>query len=122
MAKLAGLKRKHAPAVEQEDIILVLEEGNDTPGDEAEIFVETEADAEAITQVDEGQLAQDDAVVRTVRDQAIKFMRDKHWARLSIPEDEQKMALQLFPKVRHSVIPGNNSKLWIPFQKFFCCF
>ncbi|KAF8586028.1 hypothetical protein K439DRAFT_1387642, partial [Ramaria rubella] len=63
--KVAGTKRKHAPATEQEDITLVLQEGERCGDDnDVELLVETAEDAEAISGLDEGQIAQDDAIVQ----------------------------------------------------------
>lgn len=81
-----------------------MQDGAVDGGDDIELEVETAEDAEAQAGLDEGQVAQDEATIHSVRVQAIKFMREEHG--VTIPESENKIALQVFPKVRYIYFVG----------------
>lgn len=60
-------------------------------------MVEEGIATDAGVEADDGRAAHDATVVRTTRQQAIEMMRDKG---VVIDPAEEKMALQIFPRVR----------------------
>lgn len=108
----AGSKRKRGhqrtvPAstvhIEQEVVLEDGESGSDNDEDAA-AAEEEEANTNSES-VDDGREAHDEALLKTIRGQAIRLMRDKG---VVIDAEEEKMALQLFPRVsytcRHDIL------------------
>lgn len=78
---------------EEEEV--VLDEGDES--DEEEIAVEEEAQASIeADQDDEGQVVHNDYVAKTLREKAIQVMAEKG---VHLDYDEEKSALQIFPRV-----------------------
>ena len=78
-----------------------VEEEDDVSDDE--LAVEEEGIATAAASVpDDGRGAHDDVIVITTRGRAIQMMKDKMG--VVIDPEEEKMALQLFPRVSNSLI------------------
>jgi len=76
---------------------LVVDPG-DEPDDDEEDFAATEQVlVEEDTQEDDGQVAHDDAVVKSLRDIAVDEMEDQG---VVMSETEKRMALKLFPAVQ----------------------
>jgi hypothetical protein len=91
-------KVKKSVQVESGDRIdeIVLDAGNEDEGGEDEVVTEEASlDAQA-SQGDEGQIAHDDEVVKSVRDRAIVDMRRKG---VRMSSGEEKMAQKIFPMV-----------------------
>ena len=81
-----------------------MEDGDEV--DEDDIAAEEEADAEDPTLIDVGRVTHDNAVVRTIRGQAIQIMKDQG---VIIDVGEEKMALQLFPRVSYPLLHTRKS-------------
>lgn len=105
--KCGGTHQGTVPAatvhVEEE---ITLDAGGDESDDEIDVAVEEIADTAPSGEADDGREAHDQAVLKTIRGQAIRLMRDK---RVTISAEEEKMALALFPRVRSSF----NSVIWL---------
>jgi hypothetical protein len=98
-AQRRGRRNVPTSTIHQEEEIL-LEDGDDKV-DEDDIAAEEEADAEDPTLIDVGRVIHDNAVVRTIRGQAIQIMKDQG---VIIDAGEEKMALQLFPRVSYPLL------------------
>lgn len=84
--------------------MIIIEEGDDSSDEEDAAAIEEAAlEAADDSTVDSGQEAHDNAVVKTLRGQAIKIMQD---AGVVMDYQEEKMALQLFPRVRN-ILPAS---------------
>jgi hypothetical protein len=85
---------------------IVVDEGDesDSDSDEEDLAVIEEADAVDANIEDDGRIAHDKAVMKTLRGQAIKLMADKG---ITIMPADNKMALQLFPRVSDLML-GNH--------------
>jgi hypothetical protein len=104
----AGGARTHSvmetvPGNELEAVIqeqeIILDNGDSDESDEDNIAAVEEMIIEAEeVKGDDGKELHDEAVVRTLRDQAIHIMATGS-NKIKIAEDEQAMAFQLFPKV-----------------------
>lgn len=71
-------------------------DGSDSDDDEA-ATEQVLIDLEEGTQEDDGQIAHDDAVVKSLRDIAVHEMENEG---IEMSEEERKMALKLFPAVQ----------------------
>jgi hypothetical protein len=76
---------------------LVVDPGDGFDDDDDDDFAATEQVlAEEDTQEDDGQVAHDDAVVKSLRDIAVRDMEDEG---VVMSDAEKRMALKLFPAV-----------------------
>jgi hypothetical protein len=78
-----------------------VEDGESGPEDEDEAAAVEEQELTPHDDADDGREVHDEAVLKTIRGQAIRLMKDKG---VIIDEAEEKMALQLFPQVCFFII------------------
>jgi hypothetical protein len=69
--------------------------------DEDEAIEEEAAISAAAEEGDNGQAVHDNSVVKTLRNRAIQIMKDQG---VVIEKEEQKIALQLFPRVSFNIL------------------
>jgi len=93
-------KAKKVVRVETEDIEheVVVEAGDDDDDNEA-VMEEADLDAQAARD-DVGQIAHDESVVKSMRQQAIREMARKN---VKMTSSEEKDALRLFPMVSYNI-------------------
>jgi hypothetical protein len=85
-----------------DSINTVVDESDDDDDDDDELAVQEEATAaDAASIPDDGRAAHDASVIKTTRQEAIEMMR---LVGVEIDQDEEKMALQLFPWVRANTL------------------
>lgn len=76
---------------------IVLADGDESDGDSAEdVAAEEVIDTDPVDEGDDGREAHDEAVLKTMRGQAIRYMKDKG---VVVSAAEEKMALTLFPRL-----------------------
>ena len=73
-----------------------MEDGDSGTEDEDDAAAAEEEELTPRDDADDGRQAHDEAVLKTIRGQAIRLMKDKG---ISISVTEENMALQLFPRV-----------------------
>jgi hypothetical protein len=81
-----------------EEVIVVDNGDSEVDSDEDEAVEEEAAVFADATEGNNGQSVHDNSVVKTLRDRAIQIMKDRG---VVIEMEDQRMALQLFPRVRH---------------------
>lgn len=81
---------------------LVLDPGNvDTSDPEDSDALQEEEERTQAEDGDEGQTVHNERVVKTIRDKAIEYM--EHVKKITLKEDDIKIALQIFPRVSVSI-------------------
>jgi len=83
-----------------------LEDGESGPEDEDDAAAVKEEELTPHDDADDGREVHDEAVLKTIRGQAIRLMKDKG---VIIGQAEGKMALQLFPRVCSLLLVDNNT-------------
>ncbi len=94
-----GFRRPGEPAItiDDEDAVSADSDDGSSDSDSEDDAADEEDAAGEITEIDEGQGVHNDRVAKTIREKAIQIMEKKG---IYIDRAEDKMALQIFPRVR----------------------
>lgn len=121
-ARPGGFRRPGEPAVASNDEEAVSADSEDgSSGSESDggvVDEEEDAAGSEITEIDEGQGLHNDRVARTLREKAIEIMERKG---IHMDQAEDKIALQIFPRVSTVYYAIQTTGLLIYFLDLWTC-